>query len=429
MNIIQRLFGRREVKQSELSMDFPWPLIFSPSKLNEWLRRGLISSVSFENAWLLRRAVLKICDPVATMPIGLYRLGDEEELVPDDPVLTRLASPNPLMGQGDFFRAIQAHVLLSGNGYVLLEDSVIPAMGGNTSARRVKSMTPVPKEFVDTKIRGGVVSYEVRRGNGVEIVDSDHMVNVVAFNPASPINGVSVISGVKDILSTYQLSSKWNNNLLRNYGKPGGVFSTDRNLSADQKKWIKEQYAEKRKGADNAGKDLILDGGLTYREIAFSPSDMDWLNAKKLSIKEVALAFDIPPELMGDPESKTYNSMREAKKDFTETTILPATDSILSALNRKFWPDGKHALRVITSKVSSLQNSLSEMVTSLKDAWWLTPNQRLAAMNMEQGEDPSMDKVYIPSGYMPIDEVGVGIDDLMPDRDEPEPAEEPEDEE
>jgi len=54
-----------------------------------------------------------------------------------------------------------------------------------------------------------------------------------------------------------------------------------------------------------------------------------------------------------------------------------------------------------------MQQDLGEMVTSLEKAWWFTPNQKLQKMNEEISNDPLMNKVYIPSNLVPIDEISV----------------------
>lgn len=418
---------KKEVKTGGISdTSFPWPLFFNKDELNNLLRLGVITPVTFSNAWLLRRAVLKICEPLSGLPVGLYRVGQDDELVQSDPMLSRIKAPNPLMGQADLFKHISAGYLLTGNGFVMLRDSALSGLSGDTSKRgRIKAMIPVSKHNVTIKVGQDYdISYSVRLPGGAEeILDSDHMINVVSFNPDSLVDGVSAIEGVRDVLNTYQLSGKWNKNLLRNSAKPGGVFTAPGILNDDQYKRLKGQLIDDRSGSENAGEDILLEGGVTYQRMSYSPSDMDWLNARKLSIKEVALAFGIPPELMGDGENKTYNNQIEAKRDFYASNILPFMNSILSAFNRMFWPDGALEFRVIESKVAALQENTTEKVAALKDAWWLTPNQRLAEMNMEQSEDPAMDQVLVPAGLTPISDLGYNALEAMPPRTVPEDEE------
>jgi hypothetical protein len=57
-----------------------------------------------------------------------------------------------------------------------------------------------------------------------------------------------------------------------------------------------------------------------------------------------------------------------------------------------------------------MQQNLKETVDALDKAWWITPNQKLAQMGRELSKDALMDKVYIPTSYVPLDEVSVPMD-------------------
>jgi len=56
------------------------------------------------------------------------------------------------------------------------------------------------------------------------------------------------------------------------------------------------------------------------------------------------------------------------------------------------------------SDISELNDDKSVQAQSLSTAWWLTPNQRLVAMGFEPDiENPSMNKIWLPMGLVPMD--------------------------
>ncbi len=73
--------------------------------------------------------------------------------------------------------------------------------------------------------------------------------------------------------------------------------------------------------------------GSNGRRCRFSPADMDFINAKHVSAREIALAFGVPPMLLGIPGDNTYANYQEANRALWRQTILPLLDKAADALN------------------------------------------------------------------------------------------------
>jgi HK97 family phage portal protein len=76
-------------------------------------------------------------------------------------------------------------------------------------------------------------------------------------------------------------------------------------------------------GAANAGRPLLLEGGLDWKLLSMTPKDMDFMEAKAAAAREIALAFGVPPLLLGLPGDNTYANFAEANRAFWRQTILP----------------------------------------------------------------------------------------------------------
>ena len=81
-------------------------------------------------------------------------------------------------------------------------------------------------------------------------------------------------------------------------------------------------------GAVNAGRPLLLEGGLDWKAMSLSPKDMDFLEAKHTAAREIALAFGVPPMLLGIPGDNTYSNYQEANRVFFRQTVLPLAQRI-----------------------------------------------------------------------------------------------------
>jgi len=53
-----------------------------------------------------------------------------------------------------------------------------------------------------------------------------------------------------------------------------------------------EQGASRQSGA---GRPLLLEGGLDWKAMGYSPQDMDFIEAKNGAARDIALAFGVPP--------------------------------------------------------------------------------------------------------------------------------------
>jgi len=85
-------------------------------------------------------------------------------------------------------------------------------------------------------------------------------------------------------------------------------------------------------GARNAGRPMLLEGGLDWKPMGFSPSDMEFQKTKEAAAREIAIAFGIPPMLLGIPGDATYANYQEANRAFYRLTVLPLVTRVASTL-------------------------------------------------------------------------------------------------
>ena len=95
---------------------------------------------------------------------------------------------------------------------------------------------------------------------------------------------------------------------------------------------LKSELEENFQGARNAGRPLLLEGGLDWRPLSMTPKDMDFSEAKASASREIALAFGVPPMLLGIPGDNTYANYQEANRALFRATVLPLAARIGAAL-------------------------------------------------------------------------------------------------
>src|SRR3954466_14302787 len=84
-----------------------------------------------------------------------------------------------------------------------------------------------------------------------------------------------------------------------------GALSTEKRLTDVQFARLKEEIRQKYSGPQNAGRPLLLEDGLQWQQFSFSPKDMDFLESKHTTARDVCTVFGVPPMLLGIPGDNT----------------------------------------------------------------------------------------------------------------------------
>jgi HK97 family phage portal protein len=152
--------------------------------------------------------------------------------------------------------------------------------------------------------------------------------HIRAFHPQDDHYGFSPLQAAAQAVDVHNSASRWSKALLDNAARPSGaiVYSGGEgqgSLSADQYDRLVSEMESYHQGARNAGRPMLLEGGLDWKPMGFSPSDMEFQKTKESAAREIALAFGVPPMLMGIPGDATYANYQEANRAFYRLTVLP----------------------------------------------------------------------------------------------------------
>lgn len=147
------------------------------------------------------------------------------------------------------------------------------------------------------------------------------------FNPADDCHGLSPLSAAAQAVDLHNRGAVWAKALLENSARPSGALVHDpasgERLTDEQFERLKSELETNFSGPRAAGRPLVLEGGLDWKTISMSPSDMDFIQLRREAAREIALAFGVPPMLLGLPGDNTYANYREANQAFWRQTIIP----------------------------------------------------------------------------------------------------------
>jgi HK97 family phage portal protein len=179
-------------------------------------------------------------------------------------------------------------------------------------------------EFYCYKVGGKKVIYGRSPSGGFDL---RHM---KAFNPVNDWYGQSPVESGAYAVDQHNEAMKYMQALLQNSARPSGalVASGDTVLGDDAFQRLKAEVQDQYSGSHNAGRPMILEGGLTWHEMGLSPTDMGIQEAKNSAARDIALAFGVPPQMLGIPGDNTYSNYKEARLAFWEDTVIPLVDLI-----------------------------------------------------------------------------------------------------
>jgi HK97 family phage portal protein len=252
------------------------------------------------------------------------------------PLLDLIRCPNGAQGRAELFEAIYGFLLLTGNAYV----EAVPGAGdlpGELHVLRSDRMNVVPgadgwPAAYDYVVGGRTHRFPV--GEGMAPI-----CHIKSFHPQDDHYGLSPMQAAAVAVDVHGSAATWSKALLDNAARPSGAMvfkgaDGAGTLSAEQYERLVSEIESHHQGARNAGRPMLLEGGLDWKPMGFSPSDMEFQKTKEAAAREISIAFGVPPMLIGIPGDATYANYQEANRAFFRLTVLPLATRVTAALSQ-----------------------------------------------------------------------------------------------
>ena len=309
----------------------------SPWSYPPWAYEPAGARLPFEYRSAVTRAFLD--NPVAQRAVRLVAEGvGGAPLAPAEDAAIALVMTTSA-GQS-LLETLAAQLLLHGNAYVQIRRE---GDGRSTSSRPVELFALRPERVsVIAGADGWPEAYEYKVGDATMTLPTEDadgwpaLVHLKAFHPTDDHYGAGCLAAAEQAVAIHNAASAWNRALLENAARPSGALVMEAGdgggLTADQFERLKGELREAYQGAGNAGRPMVLEGGLRWQPLSLSPADMDFAGLKAAAARDIALAFGVPPMLLGLPGDNTYSNYREASRALWRLTLLPLAGKILGGL-------------------------------------------------------------------------------------------------
>lgn len=349
---------------------------------------GSLTRAGFQGNPVGFRAVKLVAEAAAALPLVCQ---DAERRYEVHPALELFRRPNPAQGRAEFLEAVYGQLLLTGNAYV----EAVPGAGrlpAELHVLRSDRMSLVPGAD------GWPVAYDYTVAGRSHRFDMTGPVQPVVhlrlFHPQDDHYGLSPLQAAAVAIDVHNSASAWSKALLDNAARPSGAIvyrgaDGQGHLSPDQYDRLVAEMESHHTGARNAGRPMLLEGGLDWKPMGFSPSDMEFQKTKEAAAREIATAFGVPPMLIGIPGDATYANYAEANRAFYRLTVLPLATKVLADLSH--WIAGFAAeaveLRPDPDQIPALAAERDQLWARVAGAGFLSAAEKRALLGLPPLEE------------------------------------------
>ena len=338
---------------------------------------------SYKNNVIVHRCVDLIAQSASHVHLVTFINGKK---VLNNKIAKILQRPNHMTSGAAFFEKVIAHKLLFGNSYILATNSKY----NNIAELFILQPNSVEVNVENNILKGYKYSSSSPKAQFFpldQVSGKSQILHIKNYNPYSEIYGISNLDAAASAIELHNQAIKWNNALLKNGARPSGALvmrSDNSYLSDEQFERLKDQLSEKYSGSSNSGRPLLLEGGLDWKEMSISPKDMDFVESKASAAREIALAFGVPPQLLGISGDNTYSNMQEARLGLWEETVIPILDNLTDALSHWFSSMLGEEIKVDFDRdsISALAERRENVWAKISAANFMTINEKRALIGL-----------------------------------------------
>ncbi len=318
-----------------------------------------------------------------------------------------LERPNPAQSYNSWISELIAFGKLTGNRYIY---GIGPDTGANIG--KYTELYVMPSQIMEI-VSGGIMKpvskYKIEY-NGTYEIPASEICHIKDFNPyydgtGSHLYGQSPLRAGLRSLTTNNEATQTGVKYLQNQTARGLLMSDEGDINEVQAQQLKDKFRKQFQGSDNAGDVIITPKKLSWVNFGLNAADVSLIEQYNASIKDLCNIYNVPVQLLNNTDSSSYNNMKEAKKALYQNAVIPELIKIKDELNRWLAPKygDKLCIEFDFSVVPELQEETDKVVDQLSKAWWITPNEKRAAMNYGKDEDTNaLDDYYIPANLIPV---------------------------
>lgn len=224
--------------------------------------------------------------------------------------------PNPEMTAIGFREALLFQAIPYGNAYA----EIVRDAGG-----RVTQLWPLMTDRMNLRRdpKTWELQYHYVQPDGTELVFPAARIFHLRGPGLWGLMGDNVVARAAKTLGVAAAQERFSASFFGQGAQPGGVLEFPGKLDAETHKRLKEDWANKFKGPDNAHKPLILESGMKFTAISVDPQKSQLVEEKKFSVEEICRWFGVPPHKVQHLEHATFSNIEHSSIEFVRDALRP----------------------------------------------------------------------------------------------------------
>lgn len=287
-----------------------------------------VNTTTAEGISAVYACVAAISETVGSLPLDVYRDTDQgREKAKSHPLYKILHdTPNNYQTALEFREQMQRHVLLRGNAFA----EIVWSPTGS-----VKALLPMHPDSVTVlrSSQGNLLYEHVDRNGNQRRLLADEVLHL-RYHSDDGILGRSPIQVARDTIGLALAERTHGAKMFEQGTKLSGVIETPPGTTKEQAGQIRDSWATGQSGVSNHGKTAVLPQGATFKTVSMTLEDAEWIQARRLSIVEVARLFRVPGVMIGDMEAANYSNVVELARFFVTNTLRRHLVMWEQAINR-----------------------------------------------------------------------------------------------
>ncbi len=407
---ISNVFNRKA-----FSMIIPWSDFKWQNNYNAWAGEAFgKNSTSFF-------AIEKIAAKCGEIPLKLFRMQNGEEVeITEHPILRLLQMPNMReKTYSDFVASWVSYLKLAGESYIFT-----PAQ----DARSVQQLILIQPDMVRPKFDklGTPTEFVIKLGSEDLTIKFEtggfFPINLTkTFNPLEQNRGFSPFGPLRFSVQLLNETNRFAVNFIQNRCSPPGLLSTEGTLKQQQVKQLERIIEEKYTGPQNAGRPMVLWGGLKWQSMTSTGKDQTTIiEGREYNDRDISRTLGVPPILLGIPGDSTFNNLLEAKRDFVLSTCKPIMQIFADSLNN--WlldsaADQNLFLRPAIDMLPEIQEWRTASYEKVDKIRFLSFNEKRKLSGFETKEGLVYDDLFVEGNKILASDFETIIDEDIDDSD------------
>jgi HK97 family phage portal protein len=229
------------------------------------------------------------------------------------------------------------------------------------------------------------------------------------------VQGLSPISLARESIGVAIAADAQAGKLFSNGMQVPHVFEIPTEMSDNAYERLKSELNNKHAGVDNAFKALILESGLTLKNIGMNAQDSQFLESRKFQIADIARWYRVPLHMLNELDKATFANIEHQSIEFVMHTLRPWMKRIELTMMRDLFTEEERKRYFVEFKIDALlrgdtKTRYEAYGKGINDGWLsrnevrgfenLNPvdglDEYLVPLNMSGDEEPTGEEVTEP---------------------------------